>query len=773
MKKFFKPKILVLIFLIIIIVSIILIYGFHLKKESQREEIEDKVFGPKFIQLNLPADIDSDGDGLKDVEEKKYGTETGNVDTDMDGITDYEEVMTYKTNPKKVDTDNDGVSDGDEIRFHLNPTQSDSRGDGIKDGNRKITNDLENKELGVKIKINGIASRVNADINEYSNKIMSKDNAFLSKVVDIKSDNKFDLAYAEFNFDKSKVDRSQNIGLYTLNKYDEWEEVKDVKVDYENSKLKAILKHFSVYGVADKRKININNNEINLSFVIDNSNSMKDNDPNNIRIQAIKKIMQIIKEKSEVNNKLKITYSLVKFSEDAKIVTSQTNNANEVTKSVDALSKLENGTTVGKGLFRSIEQLEGKKGRKLIILLSDGQDSCGFLDFSVYKETILSNALDKAVVNNIQIISVALGKDVSVNTLRNIANKTGGLFFASPNDSGLIQLFENIGREISKTAEEIDTDKNGAKDAKVSVIADSGFNASEDGLKYANFSSMMSPGGQCFGISTVTANYYNKTLENIGTEYSIEKGENSEKFKNVTYNLTDNSIINKGISIHNIDSKMLGALKQIQDARTLFRGSKGSKGFKIYKDLKDNRYELTDEARKILTNAGITIIEKPYEEDDKIIIEDYYIDNRSDGFKKLDTNEKSLLDSIIYWQNIQTYGGLLTFVQGENKFFLERPMDIDVLENELSLGRAQQVAVRGELGGHAMVAQRLLQDENNPNKMYIELYDNNFPDTQSYIEVAKVKKILNNSYNYKYKFLDYDGGLGDSYELLFTKSGKK
>ena len=42
---------------------------------------------------------DSDGDGLSDVLEYKYGTDPINVDTDGDGFSDADEVLTYRTNP--------------------------------------------------------------------------------------------------------------------------------------------------------------------------------------------------------------------------------------------------------------------------------------------------------------------------------------------------------------------------------------------------------------------------------------------------------------------------------------------------------------------------------------------------------------------------------------------------------------------------------------------------------------------------------------------------
>lgn len=69
----------------------------------------------------LTNDIDTDGDGLSNKDEKKFNTSLTHRDSDSDGLLDYEEIMIYKTNPLISDSDGDGNSDIAEIKNKQNP----------------------------------------------------------------------------------------------------------------------------------------------------------------------------------------------------------------------------------------------------------------------------------------------------------------------------------------------------------------------------------------------------------------------------------------------------------------------------------------------------------------------------------------------------------------------------------------------------------------------------------------------------------------------------
>ena len=65
--------------------------------------------------------LDSDNDGLSDIDESKHNTNPNKSDTDNDGLNDGDEVRWYKTDPLNPDSDGDGYLDGEEVKGGYNP----------------------------------------------------------------------------------------------------------------------------------------------------------------------------------------------------------------------------------------------------------------------------------------------------------------------------------------------------------------------------------------------------------------------------------------------------------------------------------------------------------------------------------------------------------------------------------------------------------------------------------------------------------------------------
>ena len=91
------------------------------------EEIEEPIGGLSGNEISpdeAVADVDTDMDGIIDDEELNLGTNPMKVDSDDDGLTDREEAKIYKTDPLNPDTDGDTYGDGQEVRGGYNPNGS-------------------------------------------------------------------------------------------------------------------------------------------------------------------------------------------------------------------------------------------------------------------------------------------------------------------------------------------------------------------------------------------------------------------------------------------------------------------------------------------------------------------------------------------------------------------------------------------------------------------------------------------------------------------------
>ncbi len=132
-----KIKFLVIFLVALIIITAGVLYFFwnnelELALRGRDGKQVDVAIGNKDV---IDESLDTDGDGLTDLIEKRLGLDKEKIDTDNDGIIDGEELMGWGTDPLKPDTDNDGLSDYNEIKVYgTDPLKPDTDEDGFADG---------------------------------------------------------------------------------------------------------------------------------------------------------------------------------------------------------------------------------------------------------------------------------------------------------------------------------------------------------------------------------------------------------------------------------------------------------------------------------------------------------------------------------------------------------------------------------------------------------------------------------------------------------------
>ena len=91
-------------------------------------------FNPLSTPGNGESGVDTDGDGLTNLQEQAAGSNPKNADSDGDGLSDSEEFLTHHTNPLVADTDDDGMTDKQEVDAGYRPLDLDMDRDGMSDG---------------------------------------------------------------------------------------------------------------------------------------------------------------------------------------------------------------------------------------------------------------------------------------------------------------------------------------------------------------------------------------------------------------------------------------------------------------------------------------------------------------------------------------------------------------------------------------------------------------------------------------------------------------
>ena len=242
---------------------------------------------------------------------------------------------------------------------------------------------------------------------------------------------------------------------------------------------------------------------IDIVIAVDISSSMLAQDLKPNRLEALKTVASQF-----INDRTNDRIGLVIYAGESYTKTPVTSDKDVVIRSLSDITfdgVIEDGTAIGMGLATSVNRLKESKAKsKVIILLTDGVNNSGFID--------PSTAADLAANFEIKTYTIGLGTngnarapvalnpngsfrfgmtkvEIDEELLKNVANKTGGLYFRATDNKKLEEIYNEINK-LEKTEEEIKYSDSKEK-YRLLIIAAIGLIFVELILKYTVFRSII------------------------------------------------------------------------------------------------------------------------------------------------------------------------------------------------------------------------------------------------------------------------------------------
>ena len=243
---------------------------------------------------------------------------------------------------------------------------------------------------------------------------------------------------------------------------------------------------------------------IDIVIAVDISSSMLAQDLKPNRLEALKTVASQF-----INDRINDRIGLVIYAGESYTKTPVTSDKDVVIKSLSDITFdgiIEDGTAIGMGLATSVNRLKESKAKsKVIILLTDGVNNSGFID--------PSTAADLAANFEIKTYTIGLGTngnarapvalnpngsfrfgmtkvEIDEELLKNVAIKTGGLYFRATDNKKLEEIYNEINKLEKTEVEEIKYSDSEEK-YRLLIIAAIGLIFVELILKYTVFRSII------------------------------------------------------------------------------------------------------------------------------------------------------------------------------------------------------------------------------------------------------------------------------------------
>ena len=545
------------IFIILLLVAGIAAFACF-KLFGQPKDTEYINIGEEAIvrDVTLEDDADLDHDGLTNGEEKELGTDPRSIDTDNDGIIDFDEINTTKTDPLKFDTDGDTVDDGTEVALGLDPLNA--KTDGTPDGERtfEISHKLGEGSLTVTGK-SGVA-------NIYAKKVESFNKANNPGIVSDMYEfyiekGKFESAELQLTYQDNVFNNSDytedDLAIFQYMNDGTYKKVGGV-VDKDKNTVTVELEHFSKYCLAVAPAVE-RKAASKVFIVLDNSGSMypeemcEGSDENDVDFKRVDFAKNLI----EASNLDEVKFGAAKFTGDYTELCGGFDNSKETLfEKIESLKTTEetfNGTHIAEAIISACNNFNADdlNHRKFIILLTDGEttEGQGWAGLFDYNE---NDAIKAANKKNVSVIVVGLGNSVDSDYCTKIADGTNGKFIYVNNSSALEDVYEAIHAVMNNGY--VDLDQDGEMDHI--MIADSGFDMETNAFSFNNYL-VKSPyedeliNGQCHGMAVFAQRYYMGILPQKADAIPRTKSALfGEWGQGVAYDLTLHEFFNNGDS---------------------------------------------------------------------------------------------------------------------------------------------------------------------------------------------------------------------------------
>ena len=404
------------------------------------------------------GDEDFDKDGLANAYEIENSLNPMSADTDIDGLSDYDELQTYHTDASMQDTDGDGATDGWEVENGYDPcTYNDSFTASLIDDE-----DMEGNLEAVTVEISG-ADGMGADtldMERVENALLNEEvPGYIGSCYEFTSGGTFESAKISFAV-KEELMGTEGFepAIYYFDEETQLlEEVEGQKT--EGNVVSAELSHFSKYILLNKTEykkvwnyqlLYIEDGQttyegMDIVFVIDSSGSMSTNDRGGVRKRVTNEFIQKLTEKDRA--------AVIQFATSAALLSPFTADKKTLQAAVNRIGN-SGGTSLSSGISMAINQFPTsqdaeQEGMKCIIMLTDGDGS--------YNSSLTQTAAARGIV----IYTVGLGSSVSSSLLTSIAIGTGGSYYHANNVSQLYGIFDSIADQSDLGK---DTDGDGLND---------------------------------------------------------------------------------------------------------------------------------------------------------------------------------------------------------------------------------------------------------------------------------------------------------------------